>query len=405
MLDAEVQASGRTYMWGENELAATMIIGDVQSWSGGTQKQAVALASALQELGVPVDLLDMQHELWRLTGKKFLRFWPSSEIYGKVRVTHLPSLRLQPAWSFLISFLIWAIVHRRQFHIIHAHGAALGVIAALVGWLMHKKVVVKIPGMVALQYLQGSSLSQRVRRCLLLRRADCFIAVSSEMVQVLLSLGIRPEQIALIPNGVSLTEVHRAAALESLKDQLLGSSTVQVVLYVGRLAAVKGIDRLLTVWATLSKDENAVLLIVGDGPLREGLEATVQRLALHSRVKFLGPQAEVSMFYAIADLFVLPSRSEGMSNALLEAMAASIPSVASDVGGNREVITNAENGFLVNWEDTAACVDLLKALLADAPRRQVVGEAAKQRAGDFALPRVAERYRQLYQALLREGST
>ncbi len=387
----------------ESALEAVMIIGDVQPWSGGTQKQAVALASALQEQGVSLSLLDMQHELLRLTGKKSPRFWPSSEFYDKVRVTHLPSLRIQPAWSFLMSFLMWAVVHRQRFHIIHAHGAALGVIGALVGWLMRKKVVVKIPGMAAIQYLKGNSRSQRFRRWILIRGADCFIAVSREMIQVLQDIGIRPEKIALIPNGVPLTEANRYDDPVSLKRQLLGRSEVQVVLYVGRLAEVKGVDRLLPVWAALSGGERAVLLIVGGGPLREDLEATVRRLRLQSCVKFLGPQAEVSTFYAIADLFVLPSRSEGMSNALLEAMAAGVPGVASDVGGNREVITHAESGFLVNWEDTAACVDLLNDLLADASRRQAVGEAAKKRVRDFALPRVAERYRQLYQALLSEG--
>ena len=387
----------------ENELGAAMIIGDVQPWSGGTQKQAVALASALQEQGVSLSLLDMQHELLRLTGKKYPRFWPSSEMYDKVRVTHLPSLRIQPAWSFLMSFLMWAAVHRQQFHIIHAHGAALGVIGALVGWLMHKKVVVKIPGMAAIQYLKGNSLSQRFRRWILIRGTDSFIAVSREMIQVLQDIGIPPEQIVLIPNGVPLAEANRQDAPVALKHQLLGSSEVQVVLYVGRLAEVKGVDRLLTVWAALSKGDSAVLLLVGDGPLREDLEATVQRLHLQSCVKFLGPQAEVSPFYAIADLFVLPSRSEGMSNALLEAMVAGLPSIASDVGGNREVIQGTESGFLVNWEDTAACVDLLKDLLADVSRRQMVGEAAKKQVREFALPRVAERYRQLYQALVQEG--
>jgi glycosyltransferase involved in cell wall biosynthesis len=83
-------------------------------------------------------------------------------------------------------------------------------------------------------------------------------------------------------------------------------------------------------------------------------------------------------------------------------MAAGVPSVASDVGGNREVIKHAESGFLVDWEDTAACADLLSNLLADPHRRHIVGEAAKQRVREFALPRVGERYRQLYEALLQK---
>jgi glycosyltransferase involved in cell wall biosynthesis len=386
----------------ENALAAVMIIGDVHPWSGGTQKQAVSLASELRLQGVSLSLLDMQHELLRITGRKYLRFWPHAEIYENVSVTHLPTLQRQPAWSFLMSFLMWAYVHRNRFQIIHAHGAALGVIGSLVGWLMRKKVVVKIPGMVAVQYLQGNSRSQRFRRWLLIMGTDRFIAVSREMAHVLQEIGIRPEKIALIPNGVPLTQARRHDDFASLKRELVGNAEVQVVLYVGRLVEVKGLDRLLTVWASVSPRVRAVILIVGDGPLREDLESTVEHRRLRSSVRFLVPQADVSKFYSVADLFVLPSRSEGMSNALLEAMAAGLPSVASDVGGNREVINDAECGFLVNWEDTAACADLLRDLLADSHRRQAVGEAAKKRAVEFALPRVGERYRQLYQALLHE---
>jgi glycosyltransferase involved in cell wall biosynthesis len=378
-----------------------MIISDVQPWSGGAQKQALLLASELRLQGVSLSLLDMQHELLRTVGKQYPRLWPHSEIHEQVRVTHLPTLRRQPAWSFLVSFLIWAYVNRKRFQIIHAHGAALGVIGTLAGWLMRKKVVVKIPGMAAVEYLKGNVLSQRLRRWILLMRADCFIAVSSEMVQILQEIGIPPEKIAPIPNGVLFTEASRNYDPVSLKRELLGNAAVQVVLYVGRLAEVKGIDRLLKVWAAMPHGEGAVLLIVGDGPLREELEATVRRSPLRSSVSLLGPQADVSRFYGMADLFVLPSRSEGMSNALLEAMAAGLPSVASDVGGNREVIQDEESGFLVNWEDTAACADLLNALLADSHRRQTVGEAAKRRVQEFALPRVAERYRQLYQTLVQ----
>jgi glycosyltransferase involved in cell wall biosynthesis len=389
-------------MSGAKELKAVMIIGNVQPWSGGTQKQAVSLASELQLQGVSLSLLDMQHKRLRPIGNKSPRFWPYSEIYEKVRVTHLPTLERQPSWSFLISFLVWASAHRKRFHIIHAHGAALGVIGSLIGWLMRKKVVVKIPGMAAVQYLKNHSLSQRVRRRILIMGTDCFIAVSSEMVQVLQEIGIRPEKIALIPNGVPLMEANRPTDPGSLKRELLGNAEVQVVLYVGRLAEVKGIDRLLTVWAAMSHREGTMLVIVGNGPLREDLESTVERLRLWSSVRFLGPQADVSKFYGMADLFVLPSRSEGLSNALLEAMAVGVPSVASDVGGNKEVIKDAESGFLVNWDDIAVCANLLRDLLADAHRRQTIGEAAKKRVQEFALPRVAERYRQLYQALLQE---
>jgi glycosyltransferase involved in cell wall biosynthesis len=385
----------------ERVLGAVMIISDIQPWSGGAQKQAISLANALRLQGVSLSLLDMQHQLLRAAEQKYPTLWPCSEFHGEVRVTHLPTLRCQPAWSFLVSFVLWAYANRKRFQIVHAHGTALGVIGSLVGWLLRKKVVIKIPGMAAVHYLKGNSLPRRFRRWILMRRPDRFVAVSSEMVQALQEVGIRPEKISLIPNGIPFMETSWNHDPVALRRELLGITEVQVVLYVGRLAEVKGVDRLLTVWASMPRSLDRILVIVGDGPLRKDLEAMVQRLDLRASVRFLGPQAEVAKFYGMADLFVLPSRSEGMSNALLEAMAAGVPSVASDVGGNREVVTDAESGFLVNWEDTAACASLLQALLADSCRRQTVGAAAKNRVREFALPRVAECYRQLYQGLLQ----
>jgi glycosyltransferase involved in cell wall biosynthesis len=384
------------------ELGVVMIISDVHPWSGGTQKQALSLAGELRLQGVSLFLLDMQHRLLRTGARKYAGFWPYFEIHEHIKVTHLPTLQRLPAWSFLVTFLIWAYVNRNRFQIIHAHGTAFGVIGSLVGWLLRKKLVVKIPGLAAVQYLQGDALPRRLRRWILMRRVDRFTTVSSEMVQALREIGIQPQKIALLPNGVPFTEASDNDDAAALKRELLGNAGVQVVLYVGRLAEVKGVDLLLTVWASMPHIKEAVLLLVGDGPLREDLEATVRRLGLQASVKFLGPQADVSKFYSMADLFVLPSRSEGMSNALLEAMVAGVPSVASDVGGNRDVIKDAETGFLVNWEETAACADLLRDLLADFHRRQTVGEAAKKRVHEFALPCVAGRYRQLYQALLQE---
>jgi len=400
-----IYGAGGTSLGEEKDLEAVMLISDIQPWSGGTQKQAISLANALQLQGVSLSLLDMQHRLRRTAGQRYAWFWPHSDMHGGVKVTHLPTLGCQPAWSFLGSFLIWAYIHHKRFQIIHAHGTALGVVGALVGSLMRKKVVVKIPGMEAVQYLKGNTRSRRIRRWILMQYSDRLIAVSNDMAQTLQAIGIHPEKIALIPNGVPCAEACGNADSIALKREWLGDAELPVVLYVGRLAEEKGVDRLLTVWASLRTSVEAVLLLVGDGPLKTDLDAMVQRLELQSSVRFLGPQEEVSKFYAMADLFVLPSRSEGMSNALLEAMVAGVPSIASDVGGNREVIQHAETGFLVNWEDSAACADLLRDLLADVHRRQGIAEAAKNRVREFALPRVAERYRHLYHRLLQgEGS-
>jgi glycosyltransferase involved in cell wall biosynthesis len=145
-----------------------------------------------------------------------------------------------------------------------------------------------------------------------------------------------------------------------------------------------------------------LLLIVGDGPLREDLESQAKKLQLLSSVRFLGHQTDVSKFYSIADLFVLPSKTEGMSNSLLEAMAAGLPVVASNVGGNKDVIRDQQSGFLVDWEDTTLCAETLLTLLSDMELRQRIGNAARRQVSAFAMSNVAQRYHGLYQAVLQE---
>jgi glycosyltransferase involved in cell wall biosynthesis len=152
-------------------------------------------------------------------------------------------------------------------------------------------------------------------------------------------------------------------------------------------------------WSAMPRRDTATLLIVGDGPLRPELEREAAECGLDRSVRFLGSHADVTTFYRIADVFVLPSVTEGLSNALLEAMAAGLPVVASDVAGNREVIEDGVNGVLVDWADPGAAAGVVLRLLDDAELRRRVGEAARRCAGRFTIASVAERYCRLYQTV------
>ncbi|MGH8056754.1 MAG: glycosyltransferase family 4 protein [Candidatus Entotheonellia bacterium] len=371
-----------------------MLLSNAQPSVGGTERQALSLANALRSRGICVAIVSKR--------QKGLQGSTPADGDGRLRIIPLPILRRHPGWSFLFVFLAWACLHRRRFHIIHAHTLPLGVIACLVGWLLRKKVIVKIPSLKNVAYLKGGPFLGQLRRWIVLGKADRFIAVSGEMAQALRSSDIQAPEICLIPNGIELARITSPEDPTALKRALLGHAATQVVLFVGRLVIEKGLDRLLNVWASLPNRESATLLIVGDGPLRGTLEARARALALLPSVRFLGHQSDVAQLYSIADLFVLPSTTEGMSNALLEAMAAGLPAVASDVGGNKEVIQDRMSGFLVDWDNTTACAQLLATLLSDPPLRQCMGEMAKKRALTFAMAGVAERYQQLYQAVLQQ---
>jgi glycosyltransferase involved in cell wall biosynthesis len=379
------------------KVTTVMILSNADPSVGGTERQALLLADALQAQGVGVFFL-----MKRWAGVGRCGTAGESRYYGTVKITPLSTLRLYPGWSFLGTFLIWALRHCRCFQIIHAHTAGLGVIAGVVGWLTRKKVIVKIPSEKDVQYLSGGGLFRDLRRWVLRRQTSRFVAVSTEMVRSLIGVGIEAKRIALIPNGVEIPRVEDHFDQVSLKSGLLEDAEAFIVLFVGRLVAEKGLERLIRVWAALAGREKMTLVIAGDGPLRTELESLVKDLNLLSSVRFLGHQHDVSKLYTIADVFVLPSRTEGMSNALLEAMAAGIPPIASNVGGNRDVIEDQNSGFLVDWDDPTTCAQVIRKLLADAELRQRIGNAAKSRVRFFALPYIARQYQQLYYEVLQE---
>jgi glycosyltransferase involved in cell wall biosynthesis len=134
----------------------------------------------------------------------------------------------------------------------------------------------------------------------------------------------------------------------------------RAVVFVGQLVAVKQVDYLVSAWAALAKagqlDAGDRLIVIGDGPKMTGLRAQVEAAGIGSQVRFTGalPQREVADWIAASDLLVLPSRSEGTPNVVVEALACGVPVVASNVGGIPELIMDGGNGFLVPPGDTPA---------------------------------------------------
>jgi glycosyltransferase involved in cell wall biosynthesis len=186
---------------------------------------------------------------------------------------------------------------------------------------------------------------------------------------------------ALLQNGVD-TEHFRLAPPDPAARAALGLDPRRpVVGTIGRLEDRKGHDQLLRAAGTMLAGGNGrrpQIVIVGDGPLREKLQAQAQSLGVGDSVRFVGAVADVRPSLAAMDVFVLPSHAEGMSNALMEAMAAARPVVATAVGGNTEVVVDGETGVLIPPADPAAIADAIAALLRDPDRAAGLGAAARE---------------------------
>jgi glycosyltransferase involved in cell wall biosynthesis len=231
------------------------------------------------------------------------------------------------------------------------------------------------------------------------------VVVNGELEALLTELGIAPHRVERIPNGVDVkkfepggpgSKAAARAALELPQDRTLA-------LYSGRLERVKGVDILLDAWAQVPDKlrDTALLLVVGDGQEREALERSAVNQGLSTTVAFLGQQQDVLGFYHASDIFVLPSRAEGMSNSLLEAMSCGMPVIASEVGGASDVVAAPRTGLLFPPEDVDALSDCIAKYLSTPNMWGPIGKAARsQVSAQAGLEEVVTRYEELYRRLL-----
>jgi glycosyltransferase involved in cell wall biosynthesis len=217
------------------------------------------------------------------------------------------------------------------------------------------------------------------------RRAFALVA-NSEGLATLAHRTWPDRPIRVIPNGVDLDEFAPAAGAREPGPLRL--------LAVGRLVRQKGLGHVIAALAAAPADR--FLTIVGDGPDRPELEAEARRLGVADRVRFTGWAARAALpdHYRQADVFVLPSFEEGMANAVLEALAAGLPIVASAVYGNRDLV-GADNGILVAPADASAIAAAIAALAADPTARARMAEASRARALALGWEPVATAYREL----------
>jgi glycosyltransferase involved in cell wall biosynthesis len=239
------------------------------------------------------------------------------------------------------------------------------------------------------------------------RRMDALLGNSQAVVQDLLDEGAPPERVRLIYNGIDAgrcaTGGPRLARRRAVRTALGLPDDRVVLTCVANLFPYKGHADLLDALALLGAGFAArtTLLLVGrDAGARAALEAQATRLGLSASVRFLGERGDVPDLLAASDIGVLASHEEGFSNAVIEGMAAGLPMVVSDVGGNAEAVTAGECGHVVPARAPAALAQALADLIGDAGRRQTMGAAARRRvAASFSLAACVAAYESLYEEL------
>jgi glycosyltransferase involved in cell wall biosynthesis len=235
--------------------------------------------------------------------------------------------------------------------------------------------------------------------------ADTLLAVSNRVEEsAVLTERVRLEKVKVILNGVEIPTPNQDAAATRvrIREEIGVGKDRPVVLSVGRLKMQKGHTYLLQAAPKVLKDmPETHFVFAGDGPLRAELEQEVDRLGIRPAVHFLGIRSDVPDLLAAVDVFVLPSLWEGMSMAMLEAMAAGVPVVVTDVEGVDNVIQDQEQGLVVKSRNPKALAAALLRLLKDEGLREKLSAAAQEKiATDFSMEEMCQEYESVFMDLL-----
>ena len=235
----------------------------------------------------------------------------------------------------------------------------------------------------------------------LARRTDRIVVNSSGIRDFYVRHGLAEEKFVVIPNGIPPPEPSGVSRSELLAELGLPLQA-RLIGAVGRLWPQKRIKDLI--WAAdLLKviRDDVYLMIAGDGPHRQRLEQFQRQVRIEDKVRFLGHRSDVPRLMPHFDVLWLASEYEGLPNVVMEAMAAGVPVVATDISGNRDLVVPGETGYLVPVGDRAAFARQANKLLDDAALSRRFGEAGRRRIlTEFTVERMIERHAQLYRDVL-----
>ena len=317
---------------------------------------------------------------------------PDTSRFTIVRCKRIPLERITGVQASL-SVSLWKAALREadQFRpdVIHAHTVFFhSSLAALAASVRHHMPLVttvhvgSVSGLPQPQKFLVSAYEQTLGRAIL-RKSSTVIAVSNDVSTHLGRLGVPARKRVVVPNGVDLLKFHPDETRRPVEP---------VVTFVGRLIFNKGPHILLDALGLLRRDGVPFRsVIVGDGPMRSRLERRARELEIASQVEFLGSRQDVADILRRSSVFVRPSYTEGMSLAVLEAMAAELPCVVSAVSGNAELIRNGESGWVVPPGNAAALADRLGSLLKSAEMRRRFGQVARLDASGYSWDSCATR--------------
>ena len=368
-------------------VSVVMVSASFHPHVGGAEKQALELSTALARQGHKVRVLTR-----RLPGLA-----AQEEISGiAVRRLWAPGVGVLNALGFMLSLLVE--LFRSPAPMTRSMSTSPAPRPSPRPWrtALGKRVVVKLGGAAASGVGRFLPLFQRTLKLKALSwLGPKLAAVTQDLADEAREFGFTGD-IVVQPNGVDLSRYRPSTPEEKQAiRRRLGWPEGPCFLYVGRLSPEKRLLPFLEAWSAVFEGTPAFAVLYGDGPEKEGLLALAVGLG-PARVRVYPSMAEIEQAYRAADIFFLPSVSEGLSNALLEAMASGLGIIASRVGGSRVVLEEGKTGLLFEPENSTELKDKLALLKASPGLAGALGTKASAAAKIFGIDEVAARYAGIY---------
>ncbi|MBQ3727411.1 MAG: glycosyltransferase family 4 protein [Selenomonadaceae bacterium] len=334
-----------------------------------------------------LQLIRLGHRVTLMTKKRFFHTAARENFNG------IDLVRLHPPFRWLEIFLRLLTTHNDidAFYIIGT--PKFSVWAILFAKIFNKPVTLALTGKAEI-FSAGKNWRNKI-----FAKCTRYVATTKEIRDGFVkSGGISPEKISILPHGIDTKKFPQSN--ENRRRELKISHDIEperkILLFCARVVKDKGVDTLQDVWKILhAKFPDALLYVVGGGLNHLLDELRTLSAALDDSIKVIGEVDAPQEFYQLADVYIFPSRHEGLPTSLLEAMASGLPSVTSDIGGCEDVIADDVNGYRVYSEDAAAFAEKISLLFEDDARRKIFGERAAQlirETCDFTtvIPKLAE---------------
>lgn len=302
------------------------------------------------------------------------------------------ALNKRSGLDLTLPFRLAEVICQRKPDIVHTHNP---------GPLLYGTITAKLAGVpVVINTRHGRAPKHANRFIWSMNTAIVAISVDAKN-ELLKNNSINPGKVSVIHNGIDLDAFKSRVSQQEVK-KTLGLESSYVIGTVSRLSREKDQFDLIRAFAMIASFEPMIRLVfAGDGPLKDELAALADNLGIKDKIVFLGFRDDVNTILQAFDIFVLSSLHEGISLSLLEAMGSGLPVIATNVGGNPEVVVDGETGILVPPQDPEKMAEAIMKILKNPDLANKMGHAGRKRVEEkFSLDRMVREYEAIYEECL-----